>query len=86
MPYGTDSKTFETGQIYVRHGFIFLNQDTRGTFGSEGEYFPLVFEREDGIDTIKWITQQPWSNGKIGTWASAISDTPSGRKPRTTRS
>jgi len=69
MPYGTDGKAFKGfGDFFVRHGYIFINQDTRGTYGSEGEYFPLVFERQDGKDTVKWVTQQPWSNGKIGTW------------------
>lgn len=69
MPYGTDGKPFKIfGDFFVRHGYIFINQDTRGTFGSEGEYFPLVFERKDGQETIKWISEQPWYNGKIGTW------------------
>jgi len=69
MPYGTDGKAFKAfGDFFVRHGYIFINQDTRGTYGSEGEYFPLVFERQDGKDTIKWVSEQPWSNGRIGTW------------------
>lgn len=69
MPYGTDDEMFkELGRFFVRHGYIFINQDTRGTYSSEGVYFPLVWERNDGIDTCKWIAQQPWFNGKLGTW------------------
>lgn len=69
MPYGTDGNSFlELGRFIVNHGYVFVNQDTRGTYSSEGEYFPLVFERNDGIDTVKWISDQPWCNGKIGTW------------------
>ena len=55
-------------KFFVRHGYIFLMQDTRGTFSSEGTYFPLVFEYDDGHDTVEWITKQPWYNGKLGTW------------------
>ncbi len=69
MPYGTDEDMFkELGRFFVQHGYIFINQDTRGTFGSEGYYFPLIWEREDGIDTCDWIAKQPWFDGKLGTW------------------
>ncbi len=69
MPYGTDESTFEElGKFFVRRGYIFINQDTRGTFSSEGVYFPLIWERNDGIDTSDWIARQPWFNGKLGTW------------------
>jgi len=69
MPYGTDGSMFaELGRFMVNHGYVFVNQDTRGTYDSEGEYFPVVFERNDGVDTVKWVSEQPWCNGKIGTW------------------
>jgi len=69
MPYGTDEDMFkELARFFVRHGYIFINQDTRGTYDSEGVYFPLVWERNDGIDTCEWIAKQPWFNGKLGTW------------------
>jgi predicted acyl esterase len=27
-----------------------------------------VNEGEDGVDTLRWITAQPWCNGKVGTY------------------
>jgi len=53
-------------------GMALVVQDTRGRFGSEGK--DMVFaddgwgERQDGADTVAWVKQQPWCNGKIGTW------------------
>jgi len=53
-------------------GYALVAQDMRGRFASEGSDF-LVFqhdgwgEHRDGFDTIAWIAQQPWSNGKVAT-------------------
>ena len=69
LPYGSDEKMFEIlGKLFVGYGYIFVVQDTRGTYDSEGYYFPLIFERKDGYDTCKWISRQPWFNGKLGSW------------------
>ena len=32
-----------------------VKQDTRGKHESEGEFYPFVNERSDGLTTIKWI-------------------------------
>ncbi len=48
-------------------GYAFVYQFCRGTGGSEGDWFPNVNERDDGIDTTNWIYTQPWCNG-IGYW------------------
>jgi len=69
LPYGSDGQMYAIlAKFFVRHGYVFLVQDTRGTFASEGLYFPLVFEYDDGHDTTEWVTRQPWFNGKLGTW------------------
>ena len=69
LPYGTDIFMFkELGKFMAREGYLFAAQDTRGTFDSEGEYFPMIFDYNDGHDTIAWILRQPWCNGKIGMW------------------
>ena len=69
MPYGTDLKIYKLlARMFVSQGYIFLNQDTRGTFSSEGTYFPLAAEWEDGHDTVDWVVKQPWFNGKLGAW------------------
>jgi len=51
-----------------RRGFVFVAQDCRGRFGSEGENLPFNLDGPDGFDTMEWIAKQPWCNGKIGTW------------------
>ena len=60
---------------YPRHGYVFVNQDLRSRFRSEGDgrYYHTCnpWEGEDGYDTIEWIAKQPWSNGKIGTVGSS---------------
>jgi len=54
--------------FFAGHGFAVVVQDTRGKYESEGEYVLNRGYREDGYDTIGWITAQPWSNGRVGTY------------------
>ena len=60
---------------YPRHGYVFVNQDLRSRFRSEGDgrYYHTCnpWEGEDGYDTIEWIAKQPWCNGKVGTIGSS---------------
>ena len=60
---------------YPRHGYVFVNQDLRSRFKSEGDgrYYHTCnpWEGEDGYDTIEWLAKQPWCNGKIGTLGSS---------------
>ena len=57
----------ERGDFFARHGYVFVAQDTRGRYASQGEPYPLIEEAHDGYDTIEWASAQPWSNGKVGT-------------------
>lgn len=52
---------------YAYHGYAVVVQDCRGRSNSEGEFYPFVNETWDGHDTLVWIGQQPWCNGKVGT-------------------
>ena len=49
-------------------GYAVVIQDTRGRFASEGDNLPFNREDQDGFDTVGWIAQQGWCNGKIGTY------------------
>ena len=51
----------------IRHGYAFVMQYERGKFFSGGEWKILGHPRTDGHDTLTWIAEQPWSNGKVGT-------------------
>ncbi|MEM1182313.1 MAG: CocE/NonD family hydrolase [Acidobacteriota bacterium] len=51
----------------VRRGYVFVVQNERGRYFSEGEWEILGFPRTDGYDALSWIAEQPWSNGKVAT-------------------
>lgn len=52
--------------LWTNNGYVFVAQDCRGRFKSEGKYAPFMDDHLDGYDTIEWIAKQPWSNGKVG--------------------
>lgn len=57
---------FAGWEDWVQNGYAFIVQDTRGRYDSEGEFVPFLQEINDTPDTIGWIRQQDWSNGKVG--------------------
>ncbi|HTY81834.1 MAG TPA: CocE/NonD family hydrolase [Dehalococcoidales bacterium] len=60
---------FEAGDpvYWCRNGFIIINADSRGAWGSEGDLtFMSPQEAEDCYDLIEWAGTQGWSNGKVG--------------------
>lgn len=65
-PYGS-GKAGPWASYFVPRGFIAVAQNVRGRFGSEGRWFPLRNDVQDGYDTDLWIAAQPWCNGRIGT-------------------
>ncbi len=50
----------------VKRGYAYVEQNERGHYYSEGTYDILGPPRTDGYDMIKWLSEQPWSNGKVG--------------------
>ena len=69
LPYGKDlplgSSLLDPAQV-ARRGYVVIVQDTRGRMTSEGEWVPFVNEPEDGVDTIAWAAQLPYSDGQVG--------------------
>jgi hypothetical protein len=53
------------GRLLAERGLQVVIQSVRGTFGSEGEFAPFD-ERADGLDTLRWLREQPWHAGPIG--------------------
>ncbi len=74
LPYGKDlpmgSSVLDPAQA-ARRGYIVVVQDVRGTFASDGEWFPFQHERSDGADTIAWAAQLPGANGMVGTFGAS---------------
>ena len=65
MPYNKNgSKRF--GSYYAARGYVYVAQDTRGRYASEGVWHMMVDDGPDGVDCAAWIGRQPWSNGRIG--------------------
>lgn len=71
-PYGKPVGGFER---YVRSGYVVITQDARGRYASEGDYTPFTVpdtgDAEDGYDAVEWVAQQPWCNGKVGTFGAS---------------
>ena len=67
-PYGRSKGGYER---YVRAGYAVVSMDSRGRYGSEGDWVPFTVERtgdaEDGYDSVEWLAAQPWCDGRVGT-------------------
>ncbi len=80
-PYGPDAYRESLGpsEAYARDGYIFVYQDVRGCYMSEGEFVNMtphiahkqsttdVDESSDAWDTIEWLINNiPNNNGRVG--------------------
>ncbi|MBN2131754.1 MAG: CocE/NonD family hydrolase [Sedimentisphaerales bacterium] len=72
--------------VYLEEGFIFVYQDVRGKFKSEGEFCIMrpfaankknaqdTDESSDVYDTIEWLLRNvPNHNGRVGQWGGSYS-------------
>src|SRR5499433_1971156 len=69
LPYNKNLRP-RPGDIdcFVERGYGVIFQDTRGRFASEGEeFYPLIWEAQDGYDAVEWAAALPWSDGNVGT-------------------
>jgi len=69
-PYGKDGAKGMAEEANPR-GYALVIQDFRGRFDSAGKDYPVFVhggwtEHQDGYDTVEWIAQQSWSDGKVG--------------------
>jgi putative CocE/NonD family hydrolase len=64
--FPTTSGYYPVILLFASHGYAVVVQDTRGRHGSEGRFRPLLDDSSDGADTIRWISSQTWSDGKVG--------------------
>ena len=70
-PYGKSNPEHKyefAGGLFASQGFVYIVQDVRGKFESEGEFYPYVNEGIDGHDTIEWAGAQEWSTGNVGAY------------------
>jgi len=67
-PYGRSfpfSNAF--GTAYALRGYHVVIQSVRGTFGSGGDFTPMINEVADGADTVAWLRDQSWFTGSFAT-------------------
>ncbi|MCU1696920.1 MAG: peptidase [Mycobacterium sp.] len=55
------------GAAYAARGYHVVIQSVRGTFGSGGDFTPMIHEVADGADTVAWLRDQPWFTGTFAT-------------------
>jgi putative CocE/NonD family hydrolase len=55
-------------RYWAKRGYTVVIQGTRGRYGSGGEFYPLLHEREDGLETLKWLQIQDWFDGRLAMW------------------
>lgn len=85
-PYGEENfpqRGLDPSEILMRKGYIFVYQDVRGRWMSEGEFDNMrpnipgnkpkntqdIDESSDTYDTIDWLLQKlSYDNGKVGQW------------------
>jgi uncharacterized protein len=52
---------------YAERGYAVVLQSVRGTFGSGGDFSPVINEEHDGQDTVAWLRGQEWFDGRLAT-------------------
>ncbi|MGI9148021.1 MAG: CocE/NonD family hydrolase [Chloroflexota bacterium] len=58
-PYDkTGSK--DDGNFFAQNGYVYVAQDTRGRYASEGTFDIYVQDDTDGFDAAAWLTSQSW--------------------------
>ncbi|MEM6415990.1 MAG: CocE/NonD family hydrolase [Pseudomonadota bacterium] len=58
---------------WLKEGYVIVLNHERGRHWSEGDYVFLAGAHRDGFDVIDWISKQPWSNGRVGTFGCSSS-------------
>jgi len=81
-PYGAKEFKNSLGpdELFAREGYIFVYQDVRGRYMSEGVYEDIrpyipnktgnqIDETTDAYDTVEWLTRNVANhNGRVGVW------------------
>ena len=62
----TTTSLMDLGFFWAQHGYVYVAQDVRGRYDSEGDFVPWDHETNDGYDTLEWIGQQAWCDGNVG--------------------
>src|SRR5262245_7366919 len=65
--YDLANRCAAEGEYFARRGYVYVGQNTRGAYASEGEERPWRDDgwgaNRDGYDTVEWAAAQRWSDG-----------------------
>lgn len=61
-PYNIENYS---NNLAISHGYAIVYQHCRGTADSEGDMYPYLNEREDGLASLEFIRSLPFYNGEI---------------------
>lgn len=85
-PYSRKARSVRSYLSFRRRGYAVVTEDVRGRYASEGAFSTIDHEGPDGDDTIDWIAEQPWSDGRVSMagssylgmvqWWAAVEDNP----------
>ena len=68
-PYESTRERFIAwGVWFAQRGYAAVVVDVRGRYESDGEFYAWTKDGVDAHDTLTWIAEQQWSNGRVGTW------------------
>ncbi len=74
-PAGRDASHWKPFAQMAHAGYLIAIQDTRSALDKEGKTLPFMADGwgklQDGYDTVEWLANSPYTNGKIGTWGSS---------------
>jgi len=71
-PYDKTRGPTVLDRLFLKQGYAVVLQSERGRYFSEGRYDNyLQGASTDGYDTLEWIVNQPWCNGRVGTVGSS---------------
>jgi putative CocE/NonD family hydrolase len=70
MGYELLARCAVNAEFFARRGYVFVGQNTRGSYDSEGIYGWTASDGwgdlRDGYDTVEWAGTRTWSNGNVG--------------------
>jgi putative CocE/NonD family hydrolase len=80
--YATSKMSVLINRKYINDNFVYVYQDIRGRFKSEGDYFMYrvprgefnkteTDETTDVWDTIDWLVKNIPNNGRVGVWGTS---------------
>ena len=70
-PYGKGDGKLGEGAFYAARGYVVVSNDIRGRYKSEGTWRLMTDDPGDCLTMVEWIAQQPWSDGKVGTFGTS---------------